>query len=332
MTYFYIDVSQYDWSRKGSNLDWTKIRAQGIETVFIRATYGDPQSYNPKTDKFVDLAQGAQNAGLKIGGYHNLVHGDLSSIRRQVDYFQSQLDFVNANFAMVDIEPYQALINNGLWPRLSDGELFSQEFSTVDTKRALAVYLPRWVWAGYLNAPDLRPLMDKAKGPLIASNYPLKSQTFPFKDLYIKAGGDSGPGWTSYGNVIPEVWQYSSSSIVDGASNLTDINAYKGTKDNLHRRLVKRRDVVFENFTSNLPILRKGDSDSGFGVDGTGTQYVTRLQKMLQVTVDGEYGSNTANGIKELGIDSRDGSYVDLEVWEKLYAIWNPEKNYETVR
>lgn len=255
MTSFYIDVSHYDFERLGKNLDWPTIKSNGIDTVIIRATYGDPQIYNPETRHFVEMAQGAKKAGLNVGGYHNLIRGDLASIQRQVQYFTDTLNSVDASFAMVDVEPYQALVDNGLWPRLSDAELFAQEFSNSNPDRKLAVYLPKWVWSGYLNSADLTTLMANAKGPLVSSNYPMGTMKADFKELYAQSKGDVGPGWLSYGSVTPEIWQYSSNSMVPGASSVTDVNAFKGSTLDLQSRLRKEGTMAWV-LTKNLIAFR----------------------------------------------------------------------------
>lgn len=255
MTNFYIDVSHYDWDRHGGNLDWAAIKQSGVDLAFIRATYGDPEVFAPTTRFFREMARAAKAAGLKVGGYHNLIHGDAASIKRQVTWFRKELASVAADYAMIDVEQYEALQKNGLWPRVADAEAFAKEFSTVDTDRKLAVYLPRWVWNGYLKSADLRPLMTLAGGPLISSNYPSGSTNGTPKGLYALAKGDNGPGWTAYGNVTPGVWQYSSSSTVPGASSQTDVNAYKSTFIELDTLLRKESSMAWE-LTKNLIAFR----------------------------------------------------------------------------
>jgi len=237
MTVLYIDVSHYDWDRNKGNLDWNAIRNSGIDIAFIRATYGDPQIYSPQTRYFREMATAAKNAGLKVGGYHNLINGDFSSIKRQVSYFRTELNSVRVDYAMVDIEPYDALKTNNLWPRLASAELFAQEFKNQDAERNLAVYLAQWVWNGYMDRADLRPLIEKAIGPLINASYSLGTEKGDYASLYLKSGGVSGKGWAPYGNVAPEIWQYTSNSSVPGASSLTDANAFKGTVFQLDDRL-----------------------------------------------------------------------------------------------
>lgn len=238
MTTLYIDVSHYDWDRMGGNLNWERIHSNGISIAFIRATYGDPMIYNPQTRFFKELANGAKKAGLKVGGYHNLINGDFNSIQRQVAYFRKELDSASADYAMVDIEPYEALKTNNLWPRLASAEIFAQEFRNQDPKRKLAVYLANWVWSGYLDKADLRPLINRAEGPLINANYPLGTEKGTPINLYEKA---ANKGWVSYGNVMPEIWQYSSNAQVLGASTVTDVNAYRGSVFDLDKRLTVQR-------------------------------------------------------------------------------------------
>lgn len=265
---FYIDVSHYDWDRFKGDLDWGRIKSNGIDVVIIRASYGDPSVYNPTTRYFREMATSAKAAGLKVGGYHNLIHGDFASIQRQVAYFKNELDSVSADYAMVDVEPYEALQKNDLWPRLSDAELFAQEFGIQD-KRKLAVYLPKWVWSSYLNSPSLVPLMKYARGPLVASNYPLGSTNGPFDQLYVKANGDNGPGWVSYGDITPEVWQYSSNASVPGASTVTDVNAFKGTSEEFDSRMaswvVTRNMQAFKDQMNQYFPKRSKASDGTIG-------------------------------------------------------------------
>lgn len=236
MTVLYIDVSHYDWDRNKGNLDWQQIHSNGIDVAFIRASYGDPEIYSPLTRFFREMATEAKKAGIRVGGYHNLIHGDFLSTKRQVQYFRTELDAVSADYAMVDIEPYQALRDNGLYPRLSDAIAFATEFSRVDKQRNLTVYLAQWVWSSWLEKADLTELIELAGGPLINANYPLGTEKGAPYALYQKAGTK---GWAPYGNRVPDIWQYSSNAQVPGASSTTDVNAFRGSVFELDRKLRK---------------------------------------------------------------------------------------------
>jgi len=140
--------------------------------------------------------------------------------------------------------------------------------------------------------------------------------------LQVSADGDYGPETAAAvkalgisgkdGNTIDnDVWEklyatwgmtVTSSTVVDGGS---------------------KRDVTYQNFTNaKLPILKKGDSDDAGGVDGSGTTYIKRAQRQLQVDDDGEYGPATATAVKNLGIAGHDGNTIDLAVWIQLNAMW----------
>lgn len=224
MTIMTIDVSHHDVARRGGLPNWHDIAAAGLDGIMCaRASYGDPAGFSPVTRYFRDFAAGAQTAGYTArGGYHNLVHGDQASINRQVDFLRRELDTHQANWAMADIEPYPELQNNNLWPRWADAQRFHDRWYTVDS-RVCAWYIATWVWRGWLGQPNLASL----RGPLINAHY--RGGAGSATGIYVAAGGDTGPGWRSYGGRTPDLWQYTSSATVPGASNRTDCNAYRGT-------------------------------------------------------------------------------------------------------
>jgi peptidoglycan hydrolase-like protein with peptidoglycan-binding domain len=86
----------------------------------------------------------------------------------------------------------------------------------------------------------------------------------------------------------------------------------------------KRNPITLHRFeNAKLPVLKYGDSDDAGGVDGSGAQYVRRLQRGLGVTVDGDYGPETANAIKGWGFG--DGKVANLAVYRAIHGILNVE-------
>jgi GH25 family lysozyme M1 (1,4-beta-N-acetylmuramidase) len=334
----YIDVSHYDWDRNKRNLDWSLIKSNGIDVVFIRASYGDPCIYNPTTRYFTEMANAAKVAGFRVGGYHNLIHGDLTSIQRQVTYFRSILDSVAADYAMVDIEPYEALKQNDLWPRLADAEMFAQEFTNQEsangTNRKLTVYLPQWVWSSYLDRADLRPLMETARGPLVNSNYPLKMTKGLPDQLYAMADSDNGPGWIEYGNVMPEIWQYSSNASVPGASSVTDVNAYRGTREELELRMAW---VVTRNVQAFKDQMNEFFPNRDKKSDGTIGDYAHSQEKSghnpddtAQNNAEWDGDSDTKQEVRAIDIDSNTGDPdVSMEnILQHLLKLAKNDKNF----
>lgn len=251
-TTFFVDVSHHDRSRRKRALDWAAIRRNTSEVMIARATYGDPQGFSPTTRYFDEFQTGAKAAGFTTrGGYHNLIRGDAASIGRQVDWFLRTLDSQDCAWAMLDIERYPELVANNLWPRWADVMRFRDRWAKVAGGRVLTYYLPQWLWSGHLGSPDLRAL----GGPLIASNYGSNLDGLP-PAIYDARGGNSGPGWKPYGHVTPAIWQFGSECDMPGASGHTDINAYRGTADELTALLTgKDTDMLTKTEAGHLVAL-----------------------------------------------------------------------------
>jgi hypothetical protein len=230
---FTIDVSQHDWDPVGGNLDWVAVRQAGIVGMCARATYGDPAGFNYPSYHFGDFVRAAKHAGFSLrGGYHNLVRGDQASINRQVDWLRQELDTHDANWAMLDIERYAEMVPAAAWPLWDDVQRFDDRWAAVDG-RVLVGYLPAWNWSNHLGQPDLRAF----RGPLIASNYPVH-EADDYQQLYVRSGGDNGPGWASYGNRTSEAWQFSSTARVPGAASTCDVNAWRMGSEQLYSMLI----------------------------------------------------------------------------------------------
>jgi hypothetical protein len=140
---------------------------------------------------------------------------------RQVDWLRRELDRYKANWAMLDVERYSELVKADMWPRWDDVRRFDDRWAEVDS-RVLVGYIPPWNWSKHLEQPDLRDF----RGPLIASNYPRQANE-DFRQLYEAIGGNEGRGWASYGNRVPEGWQYSSRAKVPGVADICDVNAWR---------------------------------------------------------------------------------------------------------
>jgi len=246
MTALYVDVSHYDRDRRGAPLDWAAIAAAGVPSVMLaRASYGDPQGFHPETRFFREHQAGAAAAGFTArGGYHNLIHGDAACIGRQVDYLRGELDAAGATFAMLDVERYPALIANGLYPRWPDVVAFHDRWAAVDS-RVLCTYLAHWVWDA-LGAPDLTQL----PGPLTNANYPNLTPAPPGA-MYAACAGNDGVGWASYGGRVPDFWQFTSTCDLSraGGSVRTDVNAYRGSLDDLIAMLGGGSSVAYPKRT-----------------------------------------------------------------------------------
>lgn len=237
MTAFTTDHSQYDWDRRGGQLDWSAIAASGIAGTCVRLSYGAPGGWFTATRFGRELGRAARTVFPLVGGFHNLVRGDAGYIGAQVDYFRAELAAAGCTWAMLDVERYPALISAGLVPTFADVLAFQDRWYAVDS-RPLVFYLARWVWEA-MGSPDLTRL----RGPLINANYPSDSSGSP-ASLYAAGQGDAGPGWVSYGGRTPDGWQFTSHAVVPGASDQSDCDAWRVSADALGRLLTSGGPVT----------------------------------------------------------------------------------------
>jgi hypothetical protein len=236
MTLFTVDISNHDRDRKGSPLDWAAIRRAGIVATCAKASEGDPLAGNYSyTDPwFRENTDGAARAGIPlIGAYHVLSAGTSAGITRQVNWLRESAPA--GAWAMVDVEPFDELKSRSIAPKWVDLRDFCAIWTTLTHGRPLGVYLPQWYWSpaiadGGLGHPDLRALPGNCF--LVSSDYGPNASAAPAA-LYGQRNGDTGRGWAAYGGVVPKLWQFGSQARIPGCSDATDVNAYKGTLDQL---------------------------------------------------------------------------------------------------
>lgn len=230
MTLFTIDISNHDRDRKGSPLDWAAIRRAGIVATCAKASEGDPLAGNYSyTDPwFNENSAGAARAGIPlIGAYHVLSAGTSAGITRQVNWLRESAPA--GVWAMVDVEPFDELKSRSIAPKWVDLRDFCAIWTTLTKGRPLGVYLPQWYWT-QIGHPDLRVL--PANCFLVSSDYGPNATGSP-ATLYGQRNGSLGSGWLPYGGVTPSLWQFGSQARIPGCSDATDVNAYRGTLDQL---------------------------------------------------------------------------------------------------
>lgn len=291
-TTFTIDVSRHEYDRGAIN--WSSVRGAGIEIAMSAASEGDPAGYHYYNPYYVTAAANARIAGLKLmGGYHVLCAGDQNSINRQVDSLieraKTGLGGVDKGWWMIDVEPFQELTNRGIAPKFSHVQAFCTRWDAVTGGYPLAVYLPHWYWE-QIGSPNLSGI----KGVLVSSNYPVTA-TDLFTNLYRRDGGDSGPGWSSYGGKSPALWQFCSSASVPGVVGACDVNAFKGTAEQFialvttgHATIPSPPPQTGDPVMAQLPEIRQGATgynvkvaQSALNIGGYG------------LVVDGAFGPKT---------------------------------------
>ncbi len=317
MTIFTADVSSWD-----GPVDWETARSAGISACCVKATEGGGPGYRYRIPLFAEQFDHAARAGVGVvGAYHCL---SSESVDQQISYFRQAYggreNAVSAPWFMLDVEPFDELTRRGIGPRFGDVEAFCDHW-VHQTGRPLALYLPRWVWNDW-GRPSLTGLGGRVA--LVSSNYP-DTTPRPLRDLYVHAGGDSGPGWAPYGGVTPTLWQFGDSALIPGIRGGTgkaDINAYRGDLVQLAAILSgtaitstpapQQGDPMLTNWTTvkrgdtgdrvrvaqglliahQLPIgSRNGLPDGDFGP--TTERSTKDLQGRYGITVDGQFGPHT---------------------------------------
>jgi hypothetical protein len=243
MSALFVDVSNWDRNRRGAPLDWAAMAAAGAVpgAMVAKATEGDPAGYNYTDPWFREHITGAAAAGYQArGAYHCTIQGDQACANRQVDWLRRRADEGGATWVMQDVEPFDEL--GAAWPRIDIVQRVADRWYALD-QRLMAYYIPYWYWTAGRQGPNLgSPDLTGLHGPLISSAYPDGAGTAPA--VYAAAGGDQGSGWRAYGGRTPDLWQYTSSADVAGASVLTDANAYLGSLEQLIAYLNQENDMA----------------------------------------------------------------------------------------
>lgn len=185
-----IDVSV--WQR---DIDWNKVKADGIEFAIIRSGWGWKE--DGKTDTyFHQNIQNAKSAGLKVGVYHYSYASSIENARQEAEYC---LDIVKSVGVPLDLPIYFDIEDNSIANK-HDKETRTNMCIAFCTEIEKAGY-----WAGvYANLNWFKNYLNKEE---LANRYTI---------------------WLAQYNDTHEmdcdVWQYSSSGQVNGINGNVDMN------------------------------------------------------------------------------------------------------------
>lgn len=201
MVTFGLDLSHY----QPMSLDLAQCRKEGIEFVFLKCSEGNTFIDSVFTQR---LAQ-ARAAGLLVAAYHYV----RASAPASLQVLQVEKIVPKDVPVILDVESNSGAIGltRDLVARLRAAGY-----------RVPLTYLPRWYWS-QIGAPSLVGLPT-----LWSSRYP-DNRTGTISSEY---GDVPDSYWTGYGGLGVTVLQFTSSGRVAGHEPL-DINAYKGTRDEL---------------------------------------------------------------------------------------------------
>lgn len=197
-----IDVSHHNGS-----IDWKKVKASGVEFVFIKASEGG--TYQDPT--FKRNWQAAKAAGLLRGAYHFFRPG--VSVAKQVANFTAAV----GNLEPGDLPPVLDVENPVLWEGLSPKTSADMSIAWMDAVEK-QVGLKPIVYAGFYFIRDTLG----ADSRLAA--YPLWLAQYRKNDPNVPKPYST---WT--------FWQYTESGRCDGITGNVDRNYFNGSSADLQK-------------------------------------------------------------------------------------------------
>lgn len=217
MTIYGIDISEHQ-----DGLALRKARTEGIEFVIIRLCDG---TYRDRT--FHSHLEDAERNGLLVSTYWYLrAPSEGTSIAQQVDVIDRQMGGRRDLGVWIDVESVDR--NGRKLLTAADVNAAKQELE----RRGYyvpGIYTGRWYWE---LMPGGEPSMA-GLGNLWVSHYGHNRVGAP-RATYEADGGDQHPGWAyPLGDRRPDLLQFGSNGIVAGGYHPVDVNAYRGTRDQL---------------------------------------------------------------------------------------------------
>lgn len=195
-----IDVSKWQ-----GNIDWSRVKASGVDFAILRAGYGSVSSQKDPT--FEDNYQNAKAAGIPVGAYHYSYAKDIAGAKREAQTFLEWIKGKQFEYPVVfDIEE-SATYNLG---RNTVSEIIKTFCSIVEA-------------AGYyVSVYTNKNWLDHVVSDEVKSKYDTWLAQWTSTPSYV------GP----YG-----MWQYTSSGTVDGISGRVDMDiAYKNYPEIIKRK------------------------------------------------------------------------------------------------
>lgn len=186
-----IDVSYHQ-----GNIDWSKVKKDGIDFAIIRSSYG----LSSVDKKFVENIEGAAAQGIAIGVYHFMYAKTDAEAKKNAE-----------NCAKV-IEKYRHKIALKVWADWEyDSDIKAKRTLTkAERTRFIRIFLETMSAKGYevgvyMNPDYIKKCEDLSEFPLWLAKYS-----------------------TSKGSYNPYMWQHSSSGRVKGISGDVDMDIYYG--------------------------------------------------------------------------------------------------------
>jgi lysozyme len=258
-----VQIKGIDVSWHNGGIDWTKVKADGVNFVFIKATQGTGYS---KVDYFRNNAPKAAGFGLNVGAYHYGTFSNIHEALAEAKYFLSVVKDYKLTYPLVlDLEENKKSANK---KQLTDGAI---AFMDMVKHAGYQTML-------YTNKSFLDNVLDvnRIQYPLWISRY--------YKELGCKA----------------DIWQYSCEGKVNGISGNVDMNW--GYRDFAPKPIVKpvAKKPAFPGILKkgskgvNVKSVQTKVGVSADGDFGPKTEAAVKVfQKKHSLTADGLIGPKT---------------------------------------
>lgn len=212
---FGVDVSQY----QGNTIDWAAAKAAGLSFALLRASVGNTII---DTDYALN-AKAARAAGLLVGAYHWLGHGNPTA---DLDNFIKAIGSPQGLLIALDVEQTGAAADTA-----ADVTGFLDAWAARFPGHKIFVYSGAWFWPAHIG-------ISVAAHPAVAgswnSNYVNSTGGVAPKLLY---PGDTWAGWTpGYGGFSAStILQFTDLASVPGIPGSVDADAFRGTLADLQQ-------------------------------------------------------------------------------------------------
>jgi lysozyme len=239
-----IDVSR--WQTK---VDWSLLKANGVEFVFIKATQG-----NYRTDQMmINHVEGANKAGIIVGMYHWC--DPTVGAESQADYFLKAINGLPYKMVSADVEQQWAdwsEWSSGRVTKILSPTVISQNAKTILETWAKKTKVPAVVYsrASFINTYAKPALSWLPKYPLWMAHYPYKPSTIrtTWQDFKANYKPSINAPALPTGSTKWTFWQFTGDKfILPGCESLLDVNYFNGNLSEL------RKFVGLEPNTPTVP-------------------------------------------------------------------------------
>jgi len=192
-----VDVSHYQ-----GTIDWEKLRAQGVDFAFIKATEGSTL----QDDRFAQNFDGAMEAGVRAGAYHFFSFD--SSGRAQADNFIRTVPLIRGMLpCAVDVEFY--------------GDKAAHPPDVISTRREMRALL-KALEEAYGRRPVIYATQSSFQKYIAGA---FDDYDLWVRNVYLYPMMPEGRDWT--------FWQYSDKGTLDGYEGVEkyiDMNVFHGSE------------------------------------------------------------------------------------------------------